>query len=265
MNCEDVERDEIAEQYVSGRLDDAERDAYEVHFFECVGCLDHLQLLQSIQTNAARRPDLVVIPQRRPPSYSLFRWLPAAAMLVLLAGIAWWNLRRVSPPHVEQAQGPIAAPAPVVPAKPAPDSGFDQLARVDAPQYREPRMRGAEDAADTQFHAAMRRYQQQDYAGAIPGLTEAARLNPKSSSIQFFLGVTHLLNGDRSGGIMHLRTVAAMEDSLEAGDAHFFLGKTLLGEHDAEGAVAEFQKAIAGQSERAPEAKRIIDSIRGVR
>ncbi|HEY3742044.1 MAG TPA: tetratricopeptide repeat protein [Bryobacteraceae bacterium] len=265
MNCEDVSRNEIAEQYVAGRLDDAARDAYEVHFFECSACLDHLQLLQSMSGGLKRELVPILVPRRR--SYAPVRWLAAAAMLVLATGIGWWNLRHIqSSAPVVQAHTASAAQPSVTPAPPSQAlTEFDQLARVDAPLYREPRMRGTNAPADAQFRAAMHHYQQKDYAGAIAGLSEAARLNPKSSAAQFFLGVSDLLNGNRPEAIAHLRIVAAMEDSLEAGDAHFFLGKALLGEHDSEHAVAEFRKAIAAESERTADAKRMIEAVGGVR
>lgn len=265
MTCEDVSRNEIAEQYVAGKLDDSARDAYEVHFFECSACLDHLQLLQGMIAGLARQPVAVLIPRNR---YASSRWLAAAAaMLMVGTGIAWRNLRRVQAPEpIVETHNSTTPPASVAQPRPSPELAvFDQLARVDAPIYREPRMRGTNQAADRQFRAAMRHYQQKDYAAAIAGLTEAARLNPKSSAAQFYLGVAQLLNGKRSEAIVHLGIVASMEDSLEAGDAHFYLGQALLGEHDSDGAVAEFRKAIAAESERAADAKRTIDAVRGGR
>jgi hypothetical protein len=247
MNCAEVAQNDIAERYVAGQLTDAEQDAFEAHFFECRACTEEVRTLQAIQTGLESRPAV--------QSSHVWRWA-AAAILVLAGGLAWWGIRPRAP--VEEARRPVEVPA----VKPEPErfAQLDLLARVEPPPYREPAFRGA-DEAEAKFRAAMKRYQQHDYAGAIPGLVEASRLNPKAPGIRFFLGVSYLLNGQPAEGAETLRALIAIGDSLELGDAHFYLAQGLLGQHDLSGATAELNQAITAKSERSGEAQRLLAEI----
>jgi hypothetical protein len=92
-------------------------------------------------------------------------------------------------------------------------------------------------------------------------LVEASRLNPKAPGIRFFLGVSYLLNGQPAEGAETLRALIAIGDSLELGDAHFYLAQGLLGQHDLSGATAELNQAIRAKSERSGEAQRLLAEI----
>jgi TolA-binding protein len=251
MNCDDVARNEIAEQYVAGQLPDAEREAYEAHFFECPRCVDELRTLQAIRDDLARRPR---------KSVAFPWWTAIAAMLALALGAAWWFAAHRQQPPVEvkasPAPNPVSAPA----GGPARELQLEALAKVEPLPYTEPRFRGAGEA-EMKFRAAMKLYSHNDFAGAVPGLSAASHLDPKASAIRFFLGLSELFAGDAEGAARELEQVASNADALEAADAHYYLGIVRLKQHDAAGALAELRKAIAGQSSKAADAQRLIAAI----
>ena len=135
-----------------------------------------------------------------------------------------------SPPRQQSSSGPTDAnqasrcPTQTLAGRGARRTGSRGSSRL----LRESRMRGANDA-DAQFRAAMRHYQQQDYAASVPGLIQAAGIDPKSSASQFYLGISQFLRGNRSLAISHLRIVAAMEDSLRIRRRSFLSRQGLAG------------------------------------
>ena len=50
MNCDQVRSENIIEQYLLGHLDDADRDAFEEHFFSCSTCHEALQTYRALQS-----------------------------------------------------------------------------------------------------------------------------------------------------------------------------------------------------------------------
>ena len=56
MTCTDVQERDVAERYVLGRLDEAERDAFELHYFECASCYSRVQALGAVRDALARQP-----------------------------------------------------------------------------------------------------------------------------------------------------------------------------------------------------------------
>src|SRR5438270_8624785 len=111
MNCHIVDERELLERYVQRGLDDAERQAVELHVFECDRCLHKLQTLEALQRELSlQRNDILSEPAARPTAW---RWELAAAAAVLAVaigvGIMW---RRPSP------AAPAAASASAVPPRP---------------------------------------------------------------------------------------------------------------------------------------------------
>jgi len=84
-----IERSDVIDRYVRGRMPPAERSEFEEHFLDCQECLDQLELARSLREGikvcAAHQPS-VAAPRPRPGSFDWFSWRPAAAaaMAVLL-------------------------------------------------------------------------------------------------------------------------------------------------------------------------------------
>ncbi|HEY6944501.1 MAG TPA: hypothetical protein VI431_05120 [Candidatus Acidoferrum sp.] len=55
MDCLTVNREELAEQYLQGKLDSARQDEFETHLLECSQCARELELLQTVRAQLSER------------------------------------------------------------------------------------------------------------------------------------------------------------------------------------------------------------------
>src|SRR3954468_24403768 len=153
MTCTDVVEHDLAERYLLGRLDEAERDAFEQHYFECARCYSQVQALGAVRDALARRPAR--------PGAGWRTWMAIAAALVLTvsAAVAWKTLTgaRAQPAATIAASDPAAQQA----------AGTDDLARLAAvapPPYEPSQLRSG--PAREAFTSGMTRYTARDFAGA---------------------------------------------------------------------------------------------------
>jgi hypothetical protein len=80
MDCQAINREELAEKYVHRRLDAAQMDAFETHLLECSKCAKELEALQVVQVDLAERAHEIRGWTSSKPHF--FRW-----QVVVLAGI----------------------------------------------------------------------------------------------------------------------------------------------------------------------------------
>ena len=55
MECQELHRDELAEQYLNGQLDPATQDDFEVHILECARCLNRIEAMQALREELSHR------------------------------------------------------------------------------------------------------------------------------------------------------------------------------------------------------------------
>jgi hypothetical protein len=290
--CTWIEREEIFERYVRGALADAERDAFEAHYFECAACLAALQAYKALHAALRASPapagDRVAPPVPR----RSWRWaiVPLAASAVLVAAVVWYwssvpapttpfgstetaaSLRPAAP--VAQPPASVSAPAappvssPAVPRSSPPAAPPESpavplavLARVEPPLYAPLALRGARDGATETFDAAMRLYVTGDYAGALPGLRKAAGTKPDEVQYVFFLAVCQLLTGDASGAAVGLRQTIALGESPFLEEAHILLAKAFLQQRQIPAARDQLRRAIDRHGRLEPVARRLLGQL----
>ena len=227
MTCEQAAAADLAFRYVANQLDQEERNAFESHYFECAPCFDQVQLNLSMQASLMRGPRLMPVRHQR----TWFAWTAIAATVVIMASIGFWRLRIPS----RAPQRPQASVA----TAPQPDA-LALLARIELPVYQTPALRGA--APEGHFREGMERYRGANYAGAIDELSQA---DPRSPDVQFFLGVSYLMQDQADAAISHLRATLQLGESLDIEPAHFFLAKAFLRRKDTASASKELDAAIA--------------------
>ncbi|HLJ47719.1 MAG TPA: zf-HC2 domain-containing protein [Bryobacteraceae bacterium] len=220
MTCQDSQFEEAIERYLTGNLKGPEREEFEKHYFECDRCFEAVEAARAVQTA------LQSVRRARAPAPIRRRWVPlvAAIAAVLLIGLSVVLWRR---------------PATAAYTPPPAPNRLELLARFDPPRYEAGTLRGTEAAPSPDFRTAMARYSQGDYPGAIPGL-----LKVESTEAHFYLGVSYLLNNNRTSGIAELRKVVAAGDTPYLEEAHFYLAKGLLGGGDVAGAREQLQDVI---------------------
>lgn len=84
-------RDEITEQYVTGWLNEKDREAFEAHFFECGRCFEELKAYQLVQEELDRTcaSDWRRTSPDAPRPTGSWTWLVAAAVVTL--GVSIWK------------------------------------------------------------------------------------------------------------------------------------------------------------------------------
>ena len=114
MNHEEAIRTQAAERYLLGELNEAERDAWEAHFFSCAVCAEELKasagFVNAVEDFFASAPARAQAPERKPALAwlnwrELLRPAPAFAyaMLLLVGGFALYQ-NTVTMPRLRQPQ-----------------------------------------------------------------------------------------------------------------------------------------------------------------
>jgi len=114
MNHEEAIRTQAAERYLLGEMNEAERDAWEAHFFSCAVCTEELKasagFVNAVQDFFSSAPATAQVPERK----SVLAWLNwrellrpapafACAMLLLVGGFALYQ-NTVTMPRLRQPQ-----------------------------------------------------------------------------------------------------------------------------------------------------------------
>src|ERR1039458_7259893 len=153
MDCETVERENIPERYLAGRLDPESKEQWELHYFACARCAALRAPWQEIDKPlrdmaASIRQE---IRPRRDPRTWLWAGAAIAAGLVVGLGIKLTHTSSQNPSRPEiAAKSPGANP-------------LTELARLEPPAYRPSTLRAAGSKAEVQFQNAMESYLARDY------------------------------------------------------------------------------------------------------
>jgi len=255
MVCESIEERDLIEQYLLGRLSDADRDAFEAHAFECDRCLNALETMRILQAEL-RRQRATVAPEA---TATVSRWpwswqgalAAAAVILVVTLGIGW-QLRHAAPAQnslTARTAGPATAPTSAtprdgIPPPIAPSDTVLALARIEPPRYVPLTTRGAEDERARRFDRAMQDYSSGDYQRAATGLRRVLADDSGDVETSFFLGIALLMTDDVDGAIERFRAVMARGDSSFRQVASLDLAKALMRKGDLAAAEQELNRTI---------------------
>ena len=267
MDCDRASREEIFESYLTDRLNEEDRAAFEEHYFGCPRCFDELQTLQAIREQL--RTDGAEFEGNA--NRTVPRWAQAAglaAAVVLAAGTMLWMRapgpsgvqKETAPPVQSQAESP-RRPQPQESERAVPGPSLEQLARIQAPPYQPIRLRGVPDEATARFQRGMERYRKADYAGALAELRGAAELDPEASHIRFFLGICHLMVSEDDAGIERLQATIGLGDSPYLEEAHLYLAKAFLRRKDFGAAETQLKTLIQLRGSKGAEAGQLLTRI----
>jgi tetratricopeptide (TPR) repeat protein len=231
MKCDEVEAADLPARYLAGDLGDAEREAYEEHYFGCDACFGELEILRTTQAVLADEAPS----GRGRKRVSVLRWLPIAAALAAGTTLAvWWS---------------------------APRSELTQLARFEPPRYDPPRVRSGSDPNGATFDRAMSRYRAGDFAGAIPEIEEHLRRNRDDVRAAFFLGVSLLATGQSDPAIRQFQSVVATRDPAYEEVAFYLMAKAHIKRGDVPAALAALDRTIALDGAHAAEARALRERL----
>jgi tetratricopeptide (TPR) repeat protein len=253
MECAQIKREEVVERYLTGSLGPQERESFEEHYFACEQCFAALQAHRALQAElSASAPQIRAMPAPNPTAWRWTAAMATAAVVILaVLGIRWGTKPDLSPsaPPTQTMQPGPAGPS------------LAELARFDPPTYTPAVLRGAQDEPMRKFRVAMKHYQQGEYARAITGLREAAKLNPKDAGALFFLGVSYLLSGQTDEGIAVLQQSVALGETPYLEEAHYYLAKAFLRKDDLAAARRELEEVVRLEGDREDEARRLLQQL----
>ncbi len=264
MDCNQVNEAGVIESYLTGRLDAAQQEAFEEHYFGCPRCFEALATCRVLQQELATSREGLhpePLPQRLP-----WRWVWVAGLAAagIVAAVGLWrrDTGPVAPTPPPVASRPLAGarpqpgghPSAPIPAAPS----LAELAQVRPPDYTPVTLRGAPDQATQRFHQAMRLYLKSDYRGAIPGLRTALEMNPKAADASFYLAACHLLLGQNDAAVAGLKETIALGDTPYLEDAHFYLAKAFLQKRDVSSAKRELKRITELHGDREEEARDLL-------
>jgi tetratricopeptide (TPR) repeat protein len=246
MTCDEIERGDLIESYLLGRLSADARDAVDAHLFECDRCFERLETLRAIRRELAATRAAQPVEAARWPRWD-WRWalVPAFAMLVIVGALVW--PRAVPPPSGRTAPSTERAAAdPGARPGRGPEFGarLTELGRFEPPAYEPGTLRGSPDAATVRFRDAMTHYAGGEYRAAIAGLRTAAALDPDAAHAWFFLGICHAMSGALDESARALRETIAAGETPYLEEAHFHLALVLLQKGETAAARDELARTI---------------------
>ena len=252
MNCEQIVESNCVELYLAGKLSEAEREAFEQHYFGCDRCFERVQVVratrEALLAEAPVSPAAPIpFPKRR---RSLFPFIGIAAALAAAAFL------------VPVMRRPATAPPMAQVPTPAPASGLQLLARMEPPAYDPQTLRGTESAVTARFQKAMTPYLAHDYSTAAGELGKLVERYPSSMDARYFLAICQLLTGRLDAGIVGLRGVIdAGSASPYVEEAHFYLAKAYLNQGKLPQARAEFEAVAASGGDLQRPAREILQQL----
>lgn len=252
MSCDFAVREALAERYVLGKLNEAEAERFEEHFFECDGCFEEVQTIRAVR-EALREMPLAV--PARPASRWPIRTLSWAAVLLLGIGggvsILWLSQESSRPAADAGAQRSAAL-------------RLADLAAIQPPPFTPARLRGAGQRGRDRFREAMALYGGGHFQAAIPGLIAASDADPADAGSRFFLGICFLMVNQSDRASEALRQTVALGDSPYLEEAHFYLGKALLRLNQVDGAREELRRAVGMHGDLEAPARGLLGELQKI-
>jgi RNA polymerase sigma-70 factor (ECF subfamily) len=251
-DCDRFLAEEVPERYLTGVLTDADRDAYEEHFFTCNRCFGELQTMRALRAELRDRALMEGPSPVRRIVKPVWAWTAAAAALILAAAALFVVARiRTVPDRTAETTPthPAGADAGVTDRT---ATKIDELTRVDPPKYIAMTLRSV-DRSRAVFDEAMTAYTDGRYPDAIRGLEAFHSSHPSEATASFYLGVSLLMMNRNNEAIVALH--AAERDSSYAGDARFLLTKALLRTGEREAALRLLDTIARANGPRAADAR----------
>lgn len=249
-SCSGSPADQYLEDYLLGRLAEAEAVQFEEHYFACPVCLAQLEALQAAQHGLRALPPQ---PSRAPIPWPI-RLTALAAIAAMLIAVAFVFHAKHQAPQPTLAANPSVSipssasqPSPAPPAQATPNSSaarsVAQLADLSLPAFLAPNLRGQ--PGNPVFEAGMKAYAKQDCPGAVHALARVPAAEEAGTAARFYSGVCLMHDGDLPAAARTLRSVADAGDSPQQEAAVYYLAQVALASDDASAARHDLERTIA--------------------
>jgi tetratricopeptide (TPR) repeat protein len=262
MNCEEVRRRQMADEYRAGRLTAEESTAYEEHFFSCDRCFEDLRFRDGVAEHLRWEGAGLFASEIRKERRGEERAHARTSF--------WDRLRPVLAafPRGLALPRPVLAPAAVL---------FLAVVLFGAWQIRESalnaRLRGLWAPSPYPFIAAelrgssgseafaegMQLYNAGRYAQAADRLGPMLALQPADPDGQFYCGVADLLAGRPAQAAQALREAVRLTPA--SAPYRWYLAQAELKCGRSDAARAELERIVENGREYAPEARTLLEGI----
>ncbi|MGQ0815797.1 MAG: hypothetical protein ACT4O1_15280 [Gemmatimonadota bacterium] len=228
--CDDLLAHDLAIRYLQGQLTPEEEEQLELHILACEQCADEIRFAAALDEVA----------QAKPRRFFTWRVAGVAAGFATAAAIVLVVMQPDSPSAV-------------------------RLGGVDAaPIYLGMTVRSDASTADSLFGAAMRSYQQEDFAAAAAGLRAALEADVERPGAEFFLASSLLMLGDAAAARDYYRRVISYGETPYLAEARFYLAKALLRGGRAADAARELWRLATDEHELSAHAAALADSVEAI-
>ena len=253
MRCEDFQKSDVIDKYISGKLSEEKRESFARHYFECDRCFEELRFRESLmhicrehgdtlfadvsdEKEAAHGGKLTKMLDRFFPRPMWERkWVYAAvSVAVILILIPLFSTIFVS-------------------------TKYEHLADIKPCPYLLSGLRSGASEEERLFHEGMRFYSNGEYGRASQRLEKVVAIDSENVLAQFFLGVSFLMDTKPGKAIQSLEKVTTAEPDSEI--FHWYLGQAYLKKGDGEKARQEFVRVRELDGNYRSEAEALIRKI----
>jgi len=263
MKCTNSKAGDLILLYYVGQLSDDDRKRFEAHLLECDHCFQETYawgpVVEHIKENPA--PYLAELAKPKPPPFGIPDWIE---------GIVHWSGEAISavPKATRLAAAGIAVAVTffLVFFLIRPPGELSDLAEIEPYYFRAIVPMGApgQTEAEKLFLQGMAHYGKEEYGSALDLLQRAVMQDSTDAEIQFFLGVTYLLQKDPDSAIKPLRAAAELDADRFEARAQWYLGNAYLLLRDREKAVEEFMAVDELEGEYALLARDMVGRLKAL-
>jgi tetratricopeptide (TPR) repeat protein len=125
-DCGKTDRNELAEKYLNGQLDEAEQDTFETHILDCGKCLQTVELLQAVRFDLNERASVIRTQTSAVRGWPRWRWVAAACSFAIVASLGLLQFRQMHQTHspsTAHTQPPAKQYSPQIASKSQPING----------------------------------------------------------------------------------------------------------------------------------------------
>ena len=233
--CDKVKNFELIDGYIQGKLSEADREAFERHYFECDPCFEELQFREKL-LGVTRDHGETIFADYITKRKHIREPLGPRILDRLFPGIPTWRQGWI---YAAVSVAVILIMIPILSTLFAPNK-YEHLSDIKPYPYLFAGLRSGGSEGERLFQQGMRHYTDGEYDQSSRYLEKVVTIDSKSALAQFYLGICFLMMDKTGMAVQSLeRAVAAQPDSEIF---HWYLGQAFLKEGDGERARVEFEK-----------------------
>jgi tetratricopeptide (TPR) repeat protein len=255
--CRKVRNIELMDDYLQARLSEADKEAFERHYFECDRCFEELKFREHLM-QACREHGQVIFSDVLRGRGAAGKGGLAGALARLFPGPLWtrkWIYAAAVSVIILMMMSTFFT-----------FSGrnkYEHLAKIKPYPYLLSGLRNGASNGESLFQEGMRFYTNGDYNHASERLERVVALDSENVLAQFYLGVCSLMLEKPERAIRHLERASVTEPDIEI--FHWYLGQAYLKKGNGERALLEFERVRGLNGEFRTRAETLIGEIEKIK